>query len=167
MVSARQHNGVKSVIADAGRLFTTVLSPPRQMTSTHVPPGKLENIRNFTPWFYEHFLQRLGSQACPRLRLFGVANCHLSGATARLTSVSSQHSEGRAHPHHISATTQHSSESQGSLREVCRAARRYAAPCTSRKSTPPRYFCRLTEVLLRQLVQMITRLQIFFYFFFN
>lgn len=40
-----------------------------------------------------------------RPRLLGAANCRLSGATARLTSVSSQRSEGRAHLHHISTTT--------------------------------------------------------------
>lgn len=50
-----RRDGVKSVIADAGRLFTTVLSPPRQMTSPHVPAGNLENIRNFPPWSDEPF----------------------------------------------------------------------------------------------------------------
>lgn len=78
------------------------------MTSPHVPPGNLENIRNFPPrsdepfffcWFF------LDPKRAFRLRLLGVANCRLSGATARLTSVSSQRSECRAHPHHISTTT--------------------------------------------------------------
>lgn len=165
MVNACQHYGVKSVIADDGRLFTTVLSPPRQMTSTHVPPGNLKNTKNFTSWFYEHFLQRLGSQVGPCMRLFGVANCHLSGAPARLTSVSSQYSEGRAHPHYMSATTQHSSESHGSLGRVCRAACHHAVPCASRRITPLRYFHRLTAVLLHQLVRIITRLHFFFFFY--
>lgn len=123
------------------------------------PQESLKTSGTSLPGFMNTFCRGRDPKRAPRLRLFGVANCHLSGATARLTSISSQHSEGRAHPHHISATTQHSSESHGSLCEVCRAARRYAAPCASRRSTPPRYFRRLTAVLLRQLVQMITRLQ--------
>lgn len=115
------------------------------MTSTHVPPGNLESVGEL------HSLVCRGwdPKRAPCLRLCGVANCHLSGATTRLTSVSSQHPGGRAHPHHISATTQHSSETHGSLRNVCRAARRHAVPCPSRRSSPPRYFHSLTALLLR------------------
>lgn len=165
LVSAQQHNGVKSVITDAGRLFTTVLSPQRQMTSTQVCPGNLGNIRNFIPGVMSTSCRTWDPERAPVCLLIGVANCHLSGATARLTSVSSQHSDGRAHPHHTSTTTQHSSESHGSLHKGCRAACRYAAPSASRRSTPPRYVNRLAAQLLHQLVRMITRLHKGFWVF--
>lgn len=45
-----------------------------------------------------------------------------SGKTARLSSASSQSYVGRAHPHHISTTPQHSSESHGTPHKFCRAA---------------------------------------------
>lgn len=130
------------------------------MTSPHVPPGNLENIRNSPPRSDEPFslgfflfLRGLDPKRAFRLRLLGAANCRLSGATARLTSVSSQRSEGRAHPHHISTTTH---------------THTHTAPTEAYTQDLPAVVlrpCKLQERTHTIPALMISRLPFFFFFF--